>query len=140
MVIFFDSLTLVFLVLGWWAAIASYSALPETIPVHFDWKGEADGWGGRWMIFLMPVIATFIVTLNGFIFTKLAGSPKMPAAMLLPLHLMTLELTALFTYLTWRTCEVAFERAKGLGSWFLPVVMLAIMVTSAWMMVAGKVH
>ena len=140
MLIILDSLTLILLVLGWWAAIASYPALPETIPVHFGWNGRADGWGGRWMIFLMPVIATLIVALNGFVFTKLTGSPKMPAAMALPLHLMTLELAALFAYITWRMCEVAFERAKGLGTWFVPVVMLATMGTGAWMVIAGKTH
>ncbi len=140
MIILLDSLTLIFLVLGWWCALASYPKLTETIPVHFGLSGEADGWGGRWMIFLMPVIATLIAAVDWFLFMRLEGSPKMPAAMKLPLHLMMLELTLLFSYITWRMSEVAFERAKGLGIWFLPVTMLAIMGTSAWMILAGRTH
>ena len=33
-----------------------YPELPETIPIHFNIKGEADGWGGRDSIFLGPSI------------------------------------------------------------------------------------
>jgi uncharacterized membrane protein len=33
-----------------------YSSLPETIPTHFNFKGEADGFGGKDSIFLGPAI------------------------------------------------------------------------------------
>lgn len=36
-----------------------YPNLPETIPIHFNIKGEADGWGGRDSIFLGPGIIGF---------------------------------------------------------------------------------
>ena len=36
-----------------------YPELPETIPIHFNLKGEADGWGGRDSIFLGPAIIAF---------------------------------------------------------------------------------
>lgn len=140
MILLIDTLAIVFLIIGWWVALGAYPRLPEKIPIHFGISGEPDGWGGRWMIFLMPVIATLIVAMNWFIFTRLKGSPKMPAAMELPLHLLVFEMTALFTYITWRMTEVAFERAKGLGVWFLPITLLGIMGTGAWMIVAGKTH
>ncbi|MDX2041050.1 MAG: DUF1648 domain-containing protein [Acidobacteriota bacterium] len=140
MIVLIDSLAIVCLILAWWVALGSYPRLPERIPVHFGFSGEADSWGGRWMIFLMPAVATLIVALDWFIFSQLKDSPKMPAAMELPLHLLMLELSALFAYITWRMSEIAFERAKGLGVWFLPVVLLGIMGTSAWMIVAGKSH
>ncbi|MDQ3009479.1 MAG: DUF1648 domain-containing protein [Acidobacteriota bacterium] len=140
MIVLIDSITLIFLVLGWWIAIASYPRLPESIPVHFGLTGEVDGWGGRWMIFLMPAIATLIFALDWFLFGRLSGSPGMPAALALPLHMLLLEMAVLFTFITWRMSEVAFGRAKGLGSWFLPVVILTTLGTSAWMIVAGKAH
>ncbi|MGH7466787.1 MAG: SdpI family protein [Longimicrobiales bacterium] len=29
--------------------------LPERVPVHWNWRGEADGWGGRWEgAFVLP--------------------------------------------------------------------------------------
>ncbi len=36
-----------------------YPELPEIIPIHFNIKGEADGWGGRDSIFLGPGIIAF---------------------------------------------------------------------------------
>jgi hypothetical protein len=140
MILLIDTLAIVFLIISWWVALGAYPRLPEKIPIHFGISGEPDGWGGRWMIFLMPVITTLIVGMNWFIFVRLKGSPKMPAAMELPLHLLMLELSALFTYTTWRTTEVAFGRAQGLGSWFLPVILLVTVGISAWMLIAGKAH
>lgn len=140
MIALLDSVALIVLMLGWWVAASSYPRLPDSIPVHFGVSGDADRWGGRWMIFLTPAIATTIFAVDWFIFTRLAGTSRMPGTMLLPLHLLLLELVLLFTYITWRMTEVAFGRAKGLGMWFLPVVLLAVFGTAAWMIVAGKAH
>jgi uncharacterized membrane protein len=41
------------LTLGLYNLIASYSALPASIPVHFDFKGEVDSWGGKKTIWLL---------------------------------------------------------------------------------------
>ena len=140
MISLLDSSALIVLMLGWWVAISSYPRLPDSIPVHFGVSGDADRWGGRWMIFLTPAIATTIYAVDWFMFARMAGTPRIPATMLLPLHLLLLELTLLFTYVTWRMAEVAFGRAKGLGMWFLPVVLLAVFGTSAWMIAAGITH
>lgn len=38
-------------------ALIRYTSLPETIPIHFNARGEADGFGARGMIFFSPAIA-----------------------------------------------------------------------------------
>ena len=38
------------------ASAIAYGRLPERIPVHWNFKGEVDGYGDRWMIFLMPLV------------------------------------------------------------------------------------
>src|SRR5262245_19577295 len=125
MLILFDSLSIVFLILSWWIAISSYPRLPEAIPVHFGIKGEPDRWGGRWMIFLLPAFQSMIFAMQYLIFNyvDIGASKPTPEAMKPPLHLLMVELQVLFAYLTWRTSEIAFERAKGLGSLFLPVIL-----------------
>ncbi|MDR0898369.1 MAG: DUF1648 domain-containing protein [Oscillospiraceae bacterium] len=35
-----------------------YPTLPDTIPIHFNFSGEADGFGGRWNIFLLPMLTS----------------------------------------------------------------------------------
>ena len=53
--------------LGWlalaifWVYVwANYASLPKTIPTHFNWKGEVDGYGRRETILLLPLIATAV--------------------------------------------------------------------------------
>ena len=45
--------------IGW--IISVFSALPETIPMHFNAVGEVDGWGKRSMVWALPAIALFSV-------------------------------------------------------------------------------
>jgi uncharacterized membrane protein len=59
MTVMIDSLSVVVLILGWWIALSVYPRLPEKVPVHFGCTSEANRWGGRWMIFLTPLIAVF---------------------------------------------------------------------------------
>ncbi len=44
----------IILIAGYW------SKLPDTIPIHFNLSGEADGWGSKATILVLPVIALFI--------------------------------------------------------------------------------
>jgi hypothetical protein len=142
MTILIDSFAVVILMLGWWIAFSAYPRLPERIPTHFGVSGEADKWGGRWMIFLTPLICTMIFTLDYWLFDHVAvgGVRANSPAMKTPLHLLLLELNLVFTYITWRTSEVAFERARGLGVWFLPVTFLVVFATCGWMWFLGRGH
>jgi hypothetical protein len=137
-----DALSVVVLILGWRLALSVYPRLPERVPVHFGLRGEADRWGGRWMIFLIPIVSTAIVALDYWIFEYVSpGSPRpIPPEMRTPLHLLLLELSVIFTYITWRMSEVAFGRARGLGGWFLPVALIAVFATCGWMLLLGRGH
>ncbi len=142
MVILIDSLSIVILIMGWWIALNVYPRLPEQVPIHFGLTGDADRWGARWMIFLLPLLSTAIFGLDYWIFEYLSpGSPKpIPPEIKTPLHLLLLELSLIFTFITWRMSDVAFERARGLGGWFLPVTLLAVFATCGWMWVLGRGH
>lgn len=41
-----------------------YSRLPDIVPIHWNWKGEADGWQkkGFFSVFLLPVLILFLQT------------------------------------------------------------------------------
>ena len=52
------------LVVGLWIyAIYAVTQLPETIPVHFNFKNEPDNWGSKYTLLVLPFIATLIVGL-----------------------------------------------------------------------------
>jgi len=137
-----DSLSVVVLILGWWIALSVYPRLPERVPVHFGLTGEADRWGGRWMILLIPLVSTALVSLDYWLFEYASPrSPKpIPPELRTPLHLLLLELSVIFTYITWRMSEVAFGRARGIGGWFLPVALIAVFATCGWMWMLGLGH
>ena len=44
----------------WVFTITSYSNLPETIPIHFNGAGKADGFGNKINILILPFIATIL--------------------------------------------------------------------------------
>ena len=137
-----DALSAVVLILGWWIALSVYPRLPEQVPVHFGFTGEADRWGGRWMIFLIPLVGTAVVALNYWLYEYVSpGSPKpIPPEMRTPLHLLLLLLSVIFTYMTWRISEVAFRRARGLGGWFLPAALIAVFGVCGWMWLLAPGH
>ncbi|MCO6437939.1 MAG: DUF1648 domain-containing protein [Phycisphaerae bacterium] len=47
--------------------------LPERIPVHFNWRGEADGWGSRQWLWLLPSISLICVVAMA----KLSRHPRL---------------------------------------------------------------
>ncbi|MBP6386989.1 MAG: DUF1648 domain-containing protein [Pseudarcicella sp.] len=47
-------------VIIWIIAIANYSSMSETIPIHFNLIGKADGFGSKNHIFGSPFIATLL--------------------------------------------------------------------------------
>jgi uncharacterized membrane protein len=142
MIVLIDSLAIIILIVGWWVAFGSYPRLPETIPVHFGLRGEADGWGRRWMIFLLPIISTTVFTIQylALNYGMVRANKPVPEEAKFPFHFLLLELTVIFTYITWRTSEHAFGRARGLGVWFLPVTLLGVFATIGWMWLAGRGH
>ena len=38
-------------------ATVNVFTLPDEVPIHFNMKGEADGWGSKYFIFILPLIA-----------------------------------------------------------------------------------
>ncbi len=60
---FLNSLTIGLIIFMFVLAGMNYTQLPESIPIHFNGKGEIDGYGSKNLIWLMPTIAliTFLV-------------------------------------------------------------------------------
>jgi len=52
--------TAVVLILAWVMAALYYRDLPDTIVTHFNFSGQADGYGHKKTIFVMPGVATII--------------------------------------------------------------------------------
>ncbi|MBK6797588.1 MAG: DUF1648 domain-containing protein [Acidobacteria bacterium] len=133
-----DCFAILLLILGWWVAFASYPGLPPKIPTHFNFRGEVDAMGASWMIFLIPATSTVIYIFNYFAFRSAVSSGKLPASALLPQHCLLLELAFIFTYITWRTCEIAFGRARGIGNKVILISIALVFLTVIWQVMAKR--
>jgi uncharacterized membrane protein len=48
------------LILLWSITLYIFFKLPQIIPIHFNLKGEADGYGNKLMLLLLPTLATIL--------------------------------------------------------------------------------
>lgn len=122
----------IFLVFIWALTIYTFLKSPTTIPTHFNASGQADDYGNKVTLLILPILATIIY----FVVTQLNKHPHVlnymteitednaekqytnATRMLRFLKLAILiifSLIIIFTYLT--TIGVK----NGLGFWFLPL-------------------
>jgi len=129
----------IFLVVMWGLTFYTFIKLPETIPTHFNVSGQADDYGNKLTILILPILATVIyfglTELNKYphIFnymTKITEDNAQKQYTIATRMLRFLKLTILlifsliilFTYLT--TIGVA----NGLGFWFLPLILGLLLI------------
>lgn len=133
-----DAAAALVLLLGWWVALANYSTLPSRIPTHFNFKGQADNYGPPWMILLLPAISTVVCAVIYYTTSASFAGGRIPVGALVPMHVLMLEISILFAYLAWRTVEISFDRASGIGNFAVLVIVLAAVLTVAWLNLAKK--
>jgi Protein of unknown function (DUF1648) len=127
------ALVVLYLVAAW-----NYPMLPERVPRHFDARGLPDAWGGRSVIWTLPVIALPLYALCTLpsLLTELGQRPEPPLEPVV-LAWLKAEVLAIFLWIEWRSVEVAYGHVAGLGSAFLPVTLLVIVATTLLLVLPG---
>jgi len=123
----------------WGLTITNYTSLPDTIPIHFNGSGQADGFGGKMNIFTLPLIASILffglTILNKFphifnypsiITADNALSQYTNATRLI--RYLKLIVVVIFGLITYMTIQNANEHTDGLGVWFLPLTLGLIFI------------
>ena len=118
-------------------ALITLPGLPERIPVHFDFRGNPDRYGSRWMILLVPLINTGIYAMLT-VFARLdrrwysfprasseRGRQQQVRLIRILLGMLNMEITWIFTALALEVAVVAHGH-EGFGP-FLLVAALGIM-------------
>ena len=103
--------------------------LPDTIPQHFNWRGEPDGWGGKGSVLALPAIGVVLFAL----LTVLSRYPhvfnypwpitesnarRQYAISRQMISAVKLMIVATFCYITWSVIGTALGRQHGLGMGF----------------------
>lgn len=109
--------------------MAAYSTLPDRVPVHMNASGEADGFGPKFMIWLVPLVQVVsgVVMLYGT--RALASHAPGTHGTVLGATIIAVCVMAL----TWRVQQLLIASAKSGGQ---PVPMRGFWVFfAAWMCV-----
>lgn len=142
-----ESIAIMGLLIGIYLAIQAWSNLPTTIPIHFDAAGNADGFGPKGMIWLLPAIGVVMVPAMLFLrrFPWLSNVPfeitEENAAYQYGLIVRLLSLLAcfvslLFLLLVYDTISIAFGGSSLLGWLFMPIFLTGIMGPIIWYFIA----
>lgn len=127
----------------WILTLTNYSALPETIPIHYNGVGEADGFGDKGNILTLPIISTIL-------FIGLTILNKYPHVFNYPntiseenalqqytnatrlIRLLKLVIIIIFGLIVFKTIQNVNGNAEGLGVWFLPLTFGLIFIPMAY--------
>lgn len=110
--------------------IVVYPTLPDTIPSHFNALGEADGWGGKNSIFIMPFVA-IVLFIPLYFISKVPHTFNLPvtiteenAPRIYPVAQFYLCLLNLETVLL--LCYLVFESIPN--GWSVEIFLIPIMI------------
>ena len=130
----------------WVLTISNYSNLPDTIPIHYNGAGQADGFGGKGNILTLPLIATVL-------FIGLTILNKFPHVFNYPTNItadnalrqytnatrmiryLKLIIVVIFGLIAFKTIQNANGQADGLGIWFLPMTLGLIFIPLIYFLV-----
>ena len=132
-------------------AITNFASLPAEIPMHFNAKGEVDGWGNKAVLFVVPGCAVFLFFMMNIIGTLKPSSYNFPVPLTkenakqqvnLAREMMqglNLAIFVMLFYILWRMVAIAKGASGGLGTGFM-VFFLALIfgILGYYMYLANK--
>ncbi|UJL45374.1 DUF1648 domain-containing protein [Virgibacillus sp. NKC19-16] len=120
-------------------AIFMYSKLPDEVPIHFNAAGEADNWGGKGAIFMLPFISLPMFMLLFFlgrvphthnypVKVTEQNAPKLYRESRLMLSVINFEVVAIFSLITWEMAQSA-QGNGAMGIWMIVLVTVVPLAT-----------
>lgn len=140
-------------ILGWTSILAiwvwtitNYTNLPDTIPIHYNGVGHADGFGGKDNFLTLPLIATVL-------FIGLTILNKFPHVFNYPtnitednalrqytnvtrlLRYLKFIIVVIFGLIALQTIRNVNGQTSGLGIWFLPMTLGLIFIPLTYFLI-----
>ncbi len=121
----------------WGFAIYHYRSLPDTIPIHFNYKGEADNFGSKPTIWLLPGLGTglfVMMTLVNRIPHQFNYATKITEANAVfqytlaqrLIRYLKLIIMCLFTFILGMMVWQTQGKDSSMNAWFLPFFLAMI--------------
>ena len=141
-----DLVSLLIFAVGLIYLISVWNSLPERVPIHFNARGEADGWGSRNFIWFLPSLSlllwiglTFLERVPHLFnfpvqITEENAERQYKNARMMSVLLKT-EIIAFLTYTCWKTIEDA-KVAESVSGWIgFPLFLAFLLLTVAFFLI-----
>ena len=123
-----------------------YAELPDTIPTHFNARGEADGFGSKATLWLMPglglilylmmtILARYPHIFNYTVQITPENAERQYRMATRLVRLLKVFVMSLFAYLAWGSIQVATSRAATLDSFWLWFIIGANTTIIGWYLI-----
>lgn len=118
----------VMLVVLWVIPLAYWTELPEILPVHFNFNGTPDSFGGRTSIWFLPVLASILVSVFSFlnkvphmfnypVQITMQNASRLYALGIRMINLIKLLIVFWLSYINFQTIRIGLGYSQELGSW-----------------------
>lgn len=133
---FFVVLSVVFL------PIHYFSILPDTIPIHFNARGEADRFGSKFIIWLLPMFSIALHFLFKWLFKRPHqfnymveitedNAEKQYTLAIKAMRIIHLAIQCLFLYIVYSICVMAIKAQQDFSPtyvfFFLGIILLGVL-------------
>jgi uncharacterized membrane protein len=133
-----EMLALAGVVLLWAYPARHYGMLPDTIPVHFNGMGEADGFGSKAFIWFLPAIGTLIIPgllllsrfphkLNYPVKITPENAERQYGLATRLVRYMALSVVTIFNLIIIKMVKMAESGSSKQDPWFLPVILILVL-------------
>ena len=137
----YQSIALVLLILNIVYLLLMYSKLPETMPHHFNIKGEADSFGDKNLLLIIPVIAAVVY----LIMYAAASSDKynLPKSITIEtarksMGQLTVSLQIIFLLISYASITTGLGDHNPLSGWMVPILLTLIFLPIIGMYLSKK--
>lgn len=123
----------------WILVLFAFWDLPDRVPVHFNASGQADGYGGKISIFLLPFVVTAVFiflhliarrpwTFNYLVKVNDTNYQQLYLVHLRALRMVRLVIVVFSLYVTYMIIRGARNESFHLGFWALPLFLAGIII------------
>lgn len=143
-----DSVTIIGFIFIWIYIVFHFTKLPDTIPTHFNLKGDVDGYGSKYTLWILPSVNTFLFILfrimfkyphkfNYIVKITTENAEKQYRLALRSMRIILMNITLLFGLIIAQVVEGAYQNNSMLDWWFIPLLLLSIITPTIYMILAS---
>ena len=120
--------------------VLNYSDLPQIMPRHFNVSGKPDGYSSKELLWILPTITLLIYTLmtigsrfphkfNYPLEITMENAKRQYGNSVMMMRVLKTIIVIIFFYLTFAIIQIGLGKVNGIGTYFLPIFLIAVFGT-----------